>query len=107
MTVFSKTSLAVRRGSLVLCAAGALLTAQQAMAGSVRIYNSDSSDHTIELKCSGSSKTLKIDRSRTSTYTFHSSYSSCDIVGGSISFPTSQLKDGQSWKISQSKATKS
>lgn len=96
-----------RQATAVACTLGALFFAQQAVAGSVRIYNSDSSDHKIELKCSGSSKTLSISASRTSTYTFHSTNDSCDIVGGSISFPTGQLKDGQSWKISQSKATKS
>ncbi len=98
--------LSIRQSALVLCAVGSMFAAQQAMAGSVRIYNSDSTSHKIELKCSGSSKTLSISASGTSTYTFHSTNESCDIVGGSVSFPTSKLEDGQSWKIKQSKATK-
>ncbi len=101
------TKLSIRRSALVLCALGSMFAAQQAAAGSVRIHNNDSSEHRIELKCSGSSKTLIISASRTSTYTFHSTSASCDIVGGSVSFPTSKLEDGQSWKIKQSKATKS
>ncbi len=77
-----------------------------AAAGSIRVYNSDSKSHTIELKCSGSSKTVEIDASKTTTYTFHSTSKECDIVGGTIKFPTTKLVDGGSWKIKDSKATK-
>ena len=68
-----------------------------AQAGSVRIYNSDSKTHVVKLKCNGSSKTLQVNGSATSTYTFHSTASQCDIVGGSVSFSTSSIKDGQKW----------
>lgn len=78
----------------------------QAFAGSVRVYNNDSSDHQVQLKCSGSSKSIKISASTTSTYTFHSTASSCDIVGGSVNFPTGTLENGQSWKISNGNAKK-
>lgn len=71
-----------------------------AFAGTIRVQNSDSSEHTIELKCSGSSKTISIKASTTTSYTFHSTAKECDIVGGSISFPTAKLIDGQKWKIS-------
>ncbi len=77
-----------------------------AAAGSIRVYNSDSKSHTIELKCSGSSKTVEIDASKTTTYTFHSTSKECDIVGGTIKFPTTKLVDGGSWKIKDGKATK-
>jgi hypothetical protein len=82
------------------------LVSQQVIAGSVRIYNNDSSTHRIELKCSGSSKTVEVNSSSTSTYTFHSTNESCDIVGGSISFPTDKLRNGQAWKIKQGSAKK-
>ncbi|HPH64629.1 MAG TPA: hypothetical protein PLF40_02750 [Kofleriaceae bacterium] len=77
-----------------------------ASAGSIRVYNSDSKSHKIELKCSGSSKTVEIDPSKTTTYTFHSTSKECDIVGGSIKFPTTKLTDGGSWKIKDGVATK-
>jgi hypothetical protein len=75
-----------------------------AAAGSIRVENSDSQSHTIKLKCSGSDKTVEIDASKTTTYTFHSTSDECDIVGGSISFPTGKLKNGQKWKIKDGKA---
>ncbi len=66
-------------------------------AGSVRIYNSDSKTHVVKLKCNGSSKNLQINGSATSTYTFHSTASQCEIVGGSVKFSVSNIKDGQRW----------
>lgn len=77
----------------------ALTLSVNVMAGSVRIHNNDSKTHIVKLKCNGSSKTLQISASSTSTYTFSSTASSCDIVGGSVSFPSSVLNDGESWKI--------
>jgi hypothetical protein len=77
-----------------------------AAAGTIRVYNSDSKSHTVELKCSGSSKTLTIDASKTTSYTFDSMAKECDITGGSVSFPTSKLVDGASFKIKDGKATK-
>lgn len=74
-------------------------------AGSIRVENSDSKSHTIKLKCSGSDKTVEIDSSKTSTYTFHSTSNECEIVGGSISFPTKKLLNGQKWKIKDGKAS--
>lgn len=79
-------------------------TAAAAHAGSIRVENNDSVDHTIELKCSGSSATVKIQHSTTSTYTFHSTSNECDIVGGSIAFPVSKLENGKAWKIKDGKA---
>lgn len=87
-----------------IAAAALLLVPLAAHAGSIRVQNGDSSKHTIELKCSGSSKSVEIKGSTTSTYTFHSSSKSCDIVGGSISFPTDKLEDGQKWTIKSGKA---
>ncbi|MCO4769420.1 MAG: hypothetical protein KDA24_05270 [Deltaproteobacteria bacterium] len=70
-----------------------------ALAGTIRVQNGDSKTHTIELKCSGSSKKVEIKASTTASYTFHSTSDSCDIVGGSIEFPTKELEDGQKWTI--------
>ena len=82
------------------------LSAGVAAAGSIRVYNSDSKAHTVQLKCSGSSKSIEIRGSTTATYTFHSTSNSCDIVGGSVSFPTGKMENGQSWKIKDGKAVK-
>ena len=82
------------------------LSATTAFAGSIRVYNNDSKEHTIELKCSGSSKTVKVKGSTTATYTFHSSSKECDIVGGTVKFPTKKLVDGQKWKFKDDKAIK-
>ncbi|MEZ4402974.1 MAG: hypothetical protein R3B06_23330 [Kofleriaceae bacterium] len=81
-------------------------TAGSAWAGSIRVYNSDSKTHTIELKCSGSSKSIEVRGSTTATYTFHSTAKSCDITGGTVSFPVGTLEDGQSWKFKDGKAVK-
>lgn len=85
-------------GALVLAMAGT------AYAGTIRVYNSDSKVHTVELKCSGSSKSVEIRASTTASYTFHSSSKECDIVGGTVSFPTKKLVDGTKWKIKNGKA---
>ena len=87
----------------------ALLTlglSSTAFAGTIRVYNSDSKTHKIELKCSGSSKTVEVKGSTTASYTFHSSSKSCDIVGGTVKFPTKKLEDGQKWKFKGDKAEK-
>lgn len=75
-----------------------------ANAGSIRVYNNDSKTHTVKLKCSGSSKSFDIKASTTATYTFHSSSKSCDIVGGSVKWPTSKMEDGKKWKIKNGEA---
>lgn len=80
--------------------------AGMAHAGSIRVYNNDSQTHTVKLKCSGSSKSFDIRASTTATYTFHSTNSSCDIVGGSVSWPSSKMENGTNWKIKNGKATK-
>lgn len=77
-----------------------------AVAGSIRVYNSDSKDHKVKLECSGSDKTIEIRGSTTATYTFHSTNDECDIVGGTVKFPTKKLKDGQKWKIDDGEAEK-
>lgn len=93
------------RAALALFAALTLLSTS-ALAGTIRVYNNDSKAHTIKLKCSGSSKTIKIRASTTASYTFHSSSKSCDIVGGSVKFPVKKLVDGQKWKFKGGKAIK-
>jgi hypothetical protein len=77
-----------------------------ATAGTIRVYNSDSKAHTVELKCSGSSKTLTIDASKTTSYTFDSMAKECEITGGSVTFPSNKMVDGASFKIKDGKATK-
>ncbi len=92
--------------TLLLCAALFFSSVSVANAGSIRVYNNDSKNHTIELKCSGSSKTVEVKRSSTATYTFHSSARSCDIVGGTVKFPVKVLKDGTKWKFKNGEAKK-
>ena len=91
---------------LLLTAAIFLATASMAYAGSIRVYNNDSKTHTVELKCSGSSKSIEVRGATTASYTFHSSSKSCDIVGGSVTFPVKKLVDGQKWKFKNGKAIK-
>ena len=93
----------MKAAAITLCL---LFTAGSAFAGSIRVYNNDSKTHKVELKCSGSSKSIEIRASTTATYTFHSTSKQCDIVGGSVSFPTKKLEDGQKWKIKNNKAQK-
>ena len=78
-----------------------------AEAGSVRVYNADSSSYGIELNCQGRSKTLVISASRTSTYTFDSNASECRILGGDVRFPQTTLKNGESWTIRSAQAKRS
>lgn len=92
--------------TLIAAAALLLFLTSTAIAGSIRVYNSDSRSHTVKLKCSGSSKSITIRASTTATYTFHSTNNSCDIVGGTVSFPTKKLVNGQKWKIKNGKAKK-
>jgi len=89
---------------LVLALVCVAFLASTALAGTIRVYNHDSKDHTVDLKCSGSSKSITIRASTTASYTFHSTNKECDIVGGSVTFPTKTLVDGQKWKISNGKA---
>jgi hypothetical protein len=81
-----------------------IATAATAVAGTIRVYNNDSKVHTVELRCSGSSKKIEIRGSTTASYTFHSSSKECDIVGGTVKFPTKKLVDGQKWKIKNGEA---
>lgn len=90
------------RVSLILL--GLAVTGGVALAGSIRVDNGDSKTHTIELNCSGSKKVVEIKGSTTTTYTFHSTASSCEITGGSITFPTKKLENGQKWQIRSGKA---
>ena len=76
-----------------------------ALAGTIRVENSDSKNHKVEIKCSGSSKSFEIKASTTTSYTFDSMATSCEITGGSVTFTTSKLEDGQKWKIKDGKAT--
>jgi hypothetical protein len=78
--------------------------AGSAFAGTIRVENHDSKTYTVELKCSGSSKSFEIRASTTASYTFHSSSKECDIVGGTVEFPTKKLTDGSKWKIHNGKA---
>ncbi len=70
-----------------------------AAAGTIRVENSDSKAHKVELKCSGSSSSFEVRASTTASYTFNSMAKECEITGGSIKFPTTKLVDGQAWKI--------
>lgn len=88
---------------LVVASAGASVGV--ATAGSIDVYNSDSKVHTVELDCSGSKKTLEIRGSTTTAYTFHSTHKECDIIGGTVTFPTKKLVDGQKFKIKDGVAT--
>lgn len=81
-----------------------MVFAAHTSAGTVRIHNNDSRTHLVKLKCNGSSKNLQVSGSSTSSYTFHSTASSCDIIGGTVNFSVSRLKDGQSWKFKDNKA---
>jgi len=76
-----------------------------ALAGTIRVDNGDSKTYKVELKCSGSSKTVEIRSSTTASYTFNSTAKECDIVGGDLSFPTKKLEDGQKWRIRNGKVS--
>ena len=89
---------------LFLAAALLMLTSTTALAGTIRVYNSDSKAHKVELKCSGSSKSIEIRASTTASYTFHSTNNECDIVGGTVDFPTKKMTNGQKWRIKDGKA---
>ena len=80
-----------------------MVTASVASAGSIRVESDNT--YSVNLKCSGSSKTVEIRRG-TTTVTFHSSNSSCDIVGGDVSWPVGKLENGGKWKIKGGKAKK-
>ncbi len=81
----------------VLC-----FTVPIASAGSIRVESD--AKYYVDLKCRGSSKTIEIRRG-TTTVTFQSSSNhSCDIVGGGVSWPVSQLEDNGRWKIKSGKA---
>ncbi len=88
----------------ILLATTLLFAGSSAFAGSIRVYNNDSKTHKVELKCSGSSKSIEIKGSTTATYTFHSSNKECDITGGSVKWPVAKLTDGGKWKIKDDKA---
>ncbi len=75
-----------------------------AAAGTIRVENSDSKAHKVEIKCSGSSSSFEVRASTTTSYTFSSTAKECDIVGGTIKFPTAKLVDGQAWKIKDGEA---
>ncbi len=91
---------------LLLALVGVVALSATAFAGSIRVYNNDSKTHTVKLKCSGSSKSFEIRASTTATYTFHSTSKECDIVGGTITWPTKKMTDGGKWKIKDGKAVK-
>lgn len=76
-------------------------TASVASAGSIRVESDG--NYSVNLKCSGSSKTIKIP-SGTTTVTFHSSSSSCDIVGGDVKWPVGKLENGAKFKIKSGQA---
>ena len=80
-----------------------ILTPAVAFAGTIRVESDN--NYTVNLKCSGSSKTIKIRRG-TTTVTFHSSSSSCDIVGGAVKWPVKKLTNNGKWKIKNSVAKK-
>jgi hypothetical protein len=77
--------------------------ASVASAGSIRVESDGK--YSVNLKCSGSSKTISIP-SGTTTVTFHSTSSSCDIAGGDVKWPVSKLENGGKWKIKSGTAKK-
>ena len=79
------------------------LTPALAFAGTIRVESDK--NYVVKLKCSGSSKTIKIGRG-TTTVTFHSSSSSCDIVGGQVKWPVTKLVNNGKWKIRNGAAKK-
>ena len=89
---------------MLICAMVVLvLTPALALAGTIRVESDK--NYTVNLKCSGSSKTIKIGRG-TTTVTFHSSSSSCDIVGGQVKWPVKKLTNNGKWKIRSGVAKK-
>ena len=94
----------MKRISMFLAVLAVLvLTPALAFAGTIRVESDN--NYTVKLKCSGSSKTIKIGRG-TTTVTFHSSSSSCDIVGGQVKWPVSKLVTNGKWKIKNGTAKK-
>ncbi|MBK9071396.1 MAG: hypothetical protein IPL79_10395 [Myxococcales bacterium] len=81
-----------------------LVTATNALAGSIRIENGDSKAYTIKLNCSGSKSSFEVRASTTATYTFHSTHTSCKLDGGDVAFPNAELKDGEKYKIKDATA---
>jgi type 1 fimbria pilin len=77
--------------------------ASAAFAGSIRVESDG--NYSVDLKCSGSSKTIKIP-SGTTTVTFHSTSNSCDIAGGDVKWPVSKLENNGKWKIKSGTAQK-
>jgi hypothetical protein len=77
--------------------------ASVASAGSIRVESDGK--YSVNLKCSGSSKTIQIP-SGTTTVTFHSTGNSCDIVGGDVKWPVSKLENNGKWKIKSGTAQK-
>lgn len=94
----------MRKLSIVLSILAVLcLTMSVASAGSIRVESDGK--YSVNLKCSGSSKTIQIP-SGTTTVTFHSTSNSCDIVGGGVKWPVSKLENGGKWKIKGGTAKK-
>jgi hypothetical protein len=94
----------MKKLSIVLTVLAVLgLTMSVASAGSIRVESDGK--YSVNLKCSGSSKTIEIP-SGTTTVTFHSSSNSCDIVGGGVKWPVGKLENGGKWKIKSGTANK-
>ena len=94
----------MKKLSIVLSVLAVLgLTMSVASAGSIRVESDGK--YSVNLKCSGSSKTIQIP-SGTTTVTFHSSSSSCDIVGGDVKWPVGKLENNGKWKIKNGTAKK-
>jgi len=94
----------MKKLSIVLTVLAVLgLTMSVAFAGSIRVESDGK--YKVNLKCSGSSKTIEIP-SGTTTVTFHSSSSSCDIVGGDVKWPVNKLENNGKWKIKSGTAKK-
>ena len=72
-----------------------IFSASSTSALSIRVYNQDSKDHTVQLKCNGSAKSVTIKKSATATYTVQTSASTCQVTGGSATFPGNKSKRRQ------------
>lgn len=62
----------------------------------IRYYNKDSKDHKMEVKMSGSTKTVEFGSSRTASVTIQGSSTSCEII---TSCGTITVEDGDNIEI--------
>lgn len=86
-----------------VAAAFLTLSVSPALAGSMRVESDKA--YRVKMKCNGSSKTITI-RAGTTTVTFDSTSSSCDIAGGAVKWPVKKVTNNSRWKIKNGVAKK-